>query len=93
VPRDFDETNVNRQYFLWYVNSLGNPGARVLDFGCGSGKVVRILRRAGYDAMGVDVRWPGADFYGDIEHSDLPAGRFATTSGAVRCHSPTTHST
>lgn len=74
MPRDFDETNVNRQYFLWYVDSLGKPGARVLDFGCGSGKVVRLLRRAGYDALGVDVRWPGADFYGDLEDSELPEG-------------------
>ncbi|HEX3977589.1 MAG TPA: class I SAM-dependent methyltransferase [Solirubrobacteraceae bacterium] len=71
--RDFGETNVNRRYFLWYVNRLGDPSAKVLDFGCGSGVTVGLLRRAGYDASGVDIRWPGAD-YGDIEHSDLPEG-------------------
>lgn len=71
--RDFDETNVNRRYFVWYLNSLGNPQAKVLDFGCGSGTAVRLLRREGYDALGVDIRWPGAD-YGDIERADLPPG-------------------
>jgi SAM-dependent methyltransferase len=74
VPRDFDETNVNRRYFRWYVDSLNMPGARVLDFGCGSGRVVRLLRNAGYDAYGVDIRWPGADFYGDIEATELAPG-------------------
>jgi SAM-dependent methyltransferase len=71
--RDFDETNVNRRYFLWYVERLGDRGLKVLDFGCGSGVTVRLLRGAGYDAYGVDIDWPGAD-YGDIEHSDVPEG-------------------
>ena len=33
-----------------------------------------MLRKAGYDAYGVDIRWPGADFYGDIESSHLGPG-------------------
>jgi SAM-dependent methyltransferase len=31
------------------------PGARVLDFGCGAGRLVRIFREAGFDAEGVDL--------------------------------------
>ena len=46
------------------------PAAVVLDFGCGGGTVVRMLRALGYEAYGVDIRWPGAD-YGDLERSDL----------------------
>src|SRR4029078_5692050 len=32
--------------------------------------VVRMLRAQGYEAYGVDIRWPGAD-YGDLERRDL----------------------
>jgi SAM-dependent methyltransferase len=47
----------------------------VLDFGCGDGTVVRLLADAGFDAYGVDIRWPGAD-YGDLEHDpQAPPGR------------------
>jgi SAM-dependent methyltransferase len=62
--------DVNRRYFVHYVASVVAPGARVLDYGCGDGTVVRMLRDAGYDAYGVDIRWAGAD-YGDLEASDL----------------------
>jgi SAM-dependent methyltransferase len=71
--RDHDESNVNRRYFAWYVRRVASPGARVLDFGCGSGTVVRMLRREGYDAYGVDIDWPGAD-YGELEGKELPPG-------------------
>jgi SAM-dependent methyltransferase len=40
------------------VNVLGHPlqpGARVLDFGCGNGELVRALEEAGYDAYGADI--------------------------------------
>lgn len=41
------------------LRELGNalePGARVLDFGCGSGKMVEEYCAAGYDAFGCDIR-------------------------------------
>jgi SAM-dependent methyltransferase len=84
VLRDDDELNVNRRYFLWYIGTLGKPDAKVLDFGCGAGHVVSLLRGAGYDAYGVDIRWPGHD-YGDIENSGLPAGalRFYEEGGRL----------
>lgn len=31
------------------------PGARVLDFGCGTGRISRALARAGFDVWGVDL--------------------------------------
>ena len=62
--------NVNRRYFAHYVQRVAQPGAVVLDYGCGSGTVVEMLRAAGYDAHGVDIRWPGATTP-DIEASEL----------------------
>jgi SAM-dependent methyltransferase len=73
--------DVNRRYFLHYVGRVAAPGAKVLDFGCGAGLMVQMLREAGFDAYGVDIRWPGAD-YGDIEASDL--GR----DGLLRYYEP-----
>jgi hypothetical protein len=64
--------NVNRRYFAHYVQSVAPPGAVVLDYGCGAGVVVEMLREAGYDAYGVDIRWPGHDT-GDLEESALRA--------------------
>jgi len=41
---------------FWIVRALGiEPGARVLDYGCSKGYVVRALRLLGVDAWGVDV--------------------------------------
>jgi SAM-dependent methyltransferase len=82
--RDYDETNVNRRYFLWYVGQVAAPGARVLDFGCGSGTVVRMLRKAGYEGYGVDINWPGAD-YGDLAEKELPKDtlRYYDEGGAL----------
>jgi SAM-dependent methyltransferase len=62
--------DVNRRYFVDYVSRVAPPGATVLDFGCGDGTLVRMLCDAGYEAYGVDIRWPGAD-YGDLADSDL----------------------
>ena len=55
-------TLVERETHLYekYADALkvGQPGARVLDVGCGVGQVVSNLLRAGYDAFGVDVSEP-----------------------------------
>ena len=67
--------DVNRAYFVHYVGRVAPPGARVLDYGCGDGTVVRMLREAGFDAYGVDIRWDGAD-YGDLEATDLGRAGF-----------------
>jgi SAM-dependent methyltransferase len=75
------EDNVNRRYFVHYVSRVAAPGAKVLDFGCGAGRMVEMLREAGFDAYGVDIRWPGAD-YGDLEDTEL--GR----AGLLRYYEP-----
>ena len=65
------EWDVNRRYFVDYVRRVARPGARVLDFGCGAGTLTDMLVRAGFDAYGCDIRWPGADYTWD----EVPDGR------------------
>jgi SAM-dependent methyltransferase len=47
-------------FFAKYADALkaGEPGARVLDVGCGVGQVVARLQTAGFEAYGVDVSQP-----------------------------------
>ena len=43
---------------LGFIRKWLTPGARILDFGCGSGMFVLEAREAGYDAVGIDLaRW------------------------------------
>jgi SAM-dependent methyltransferase len=65
-----NEHDVNRALSVEYVRRRALPDAAVLDFGCGDGAAVALLLEAGFDAFGVDVRWPGAD-YGNLEASEL----------------------
>ncbi len=47
-----------RQYIDFATNQLGariQPGARILDYGCGLGQSVRALLDLGYDGYGVDI--------------------------------------
>ena len=37
------------------VKAKPRPGAKILDVGCGDGKIVKILRNAGFDAHGIDL--------------------------------------
>lgn len=67
--------DVNRRYFVHYARRVARPGATVLDYGCGDGTLVQLLRDAGFDAYGVDIRWPAAD-YGPREASELGRGGF-----------------
>jgi SAM-dependent methyltransferase len=68
---------VNQRYFVHYVQQTAAKGATVLDYGCGDGTIVRLLRAEGYDAHGVDIHWPGAGDR-DLRGNDLAA------SGLVR---------
>lgn len=85
--------DVNRRYFVHYARQVAAPGATVLDYGCGSGELVELLSAAGFDAYGVDIRWPGGD-YGALEASELgERAAFAPTRKAAGCRSAMTPST
>ena len=69
--------------YLSYFGRWAEPGARVLDVGCGVGTSTRLLREAGFDALGTDTSArflpdePGffvADF---ARRTDLEEGSFA----------------
>lgn len=66
---------------------LGGPPRRVLDAGCGTGRVAVELDRRGYDVVGIDVdpamldvaraKAPHVDWrLGDLSACDVPAGEF-----------------
>src|SRR4051812_8728073 len=73
-----------------------STGARVIDLGCGSGIFTHLLRRAGYDCVGLDIsgrllavgrsKYPDIAFLqGDIERMPFKTGSFdgALLSGVV----------
>jgi SAM-dependent methyltransferase len=62
--------NVNYAYFLDYVKLLPKRGDfRVLDFGCGNGEIVELLRESGIDCFGVEVFYEGANY--SVKDHDL----------------------
>lgn len=62
-PGAHASADVNYRYFVHYAEQLaaGRDDFRMLDFGCGNGQLVRMLRDAGLDAFGADVFYEGAD--------------------------------
>ena len=54
--------NVNYEYLSSYVRSLPRwQSLRVLDYGCGSGEAVLLMREQGIDAVGCDVFYEGGN--------------------------------
>jgi SAM-dependent methyltransferase len=45
----------------WAATQANGTAARVLDYGCGAGQVVRAMREKGLDASGCDVFYEGGD--------------------------------
>jgi SAM-dependent methyltransferase len=63
--RELAELDVNRTYFVDLARRLrprDQRRLRVLDFGCGTGQTVRLLREAGFDCLGADVFYEGGDY-------------------------------
>jgi len=50
------------------------PGARVLDYGCGAGELVAAGRAAGLEMFGADVYYGGSDARREAEQSGLAGG-------------------
>jgi len=66
---------------------VGDRGARILDAGCGTGRVAIELARRGYDVVGIDVEPAMLDtarakapelpwILGDLSDAELPASSF-----------------
>lgn len=69
--RPTDTNNVNYRYFVDMITSLPNASQlKVLDYGCGMGMMVQMLRDAGIDCYGVEVCYPGAN-YDELRARDL----------------------
>jgi SAM-dependent methyltransferase len=76
-------SGVNYAYFKHYVQTLPNAaGLRVLDYGCGSGEIVALLREAGVDCVGCDV------FYEGSQAAATPAAQALLQAGFVQYIDP-----
>jgi 2-polyprenyl-3-methyl-5-hydroxy-6-metoxy-1,4-benzoquinol methylase len=43
------------------IEQLVSPGARILDYGCGTGKLLKLLKASGFDVLGVEIAAKLAD--------------------------------
>lgn len=58
-----EAANVNHAYFVHYIKRIHDwKCLKVLDFGCGNGEILKLLRQEGIDAYGVDVFYEGASY-------------------------------
>jgi len=46
----------------WVNEESGSRSVKVLDYGCGAGEIVKLLRKQGVDAYGCDVFYEGGDY-------------------------------
>jgi SAM-dependent methyltransferase len=57
----------NYEYCADFIASrVSATSAKVLDFGCGAGKIVALCRQRGIDAYGCDVFYEGGDYSHDV---------------------------
>ena len=47
-------STLNAAFLSWLVTAIESPSIRILDYGCGSGFLVRLLRDVALDAWGLD---------------------------------------
>ncbi|MEP0854538.1 class I SAM-dependent methyltransferase [Trichocoleus sp. DQ-U1] len=58
-----DATDVNYLYFVHYIKQIpGYQSFKILDFGCGNGNIVQLMRSEGIDCYGADVFYSGASY-------------------------------
>lgn len=61
----------NYEFCAKYAESHLQSGARVLDYGCGAGLIVKLLRERGLDAVGCDIFFEGGDRLSEIATEEL----------------------
>jgi SAM-dependent methyltransferase len=59
----------------WVAKQAAGRPIRVLDYGCGAGRIVGLLRERGIEANGCDVFYEGGDYSVDIPAELLPSIR------------------
>lgn len=76
------------RFHAWARSQLPAPPARVLEIGCGNGRLARALNRAGYDVVAVDPRAPNGRIFRRCRIEELDeAPRFdAAVAGLVLHH-------
>jgi SAM-dependent methyltransferase len=82
-PRDSPALHVNYEYCLHWAAAVRstNPAARILDYGCGSGEVVRAGLERGLDISGADEFYGGATSRDTVEKSGLLGSRIREIHG------------
>jgi len=58
----------------WALEHCADGQATVLDYGCGSGQIVQLLRRQGCEGFGCDVFYAGGDASGAVDPSLMAKG-------------------
>ena len=64
----------NYEFCAWWVQrQRSGADAHVLDYGCGAGQIVTLLRARGIDARGCDVFYEGGDYSAQVQGGLLGA--------------------
>ncbi len=75
------------RFHEWVRSQLPTPPARVLDVGCGNGRLGRALNRAGYDVVAVDPKAPNGRIFRRCRIEDLEeAPRFDVAVAGLTLH-------
>lgn len=75
------------RFHEWVRSQLPTPPARILEVGCGNGRLARALNRAGYDVVAVDPRAPNGRIFRRCRIEDLKeAPRFDVAVAGLALH-------
>jgi 2-polyprenyl-3-methyl-5-hydroxy-6-metoxy-1,4-benzoquinol methylase len=68
-----EEMDVTSRFVLDFAERFArqHPGAKILDFGCGAGRLVQAGRAAGLDMTGADVYYGGSKTRDEAERLGL----------------------